>query len=294
MSKFDFTSTVNKLQASFKKDQRRAEQFGVGNSLASISSDPKDYVVLPDWFKKYFGVMGLRFGHMVEIAGEPDSGKTSLSILAMKAAQEQGYAVIYAETEGKTSSDDLEAAGIDSKGILTIHSKITEEVYDGVNRALDLIKDEFPNEKILLVIDSYGNTTSMRDSEIDLTQKTQQVGGAAKTNRMGLGSIAAKQLNQDIAVLVVNYTYDNIGGVGKTHAGGKGLGFYTMLRIQSSRKAWYEKTLSGVKVRAGADVLWKTYKNHYSKSIKDEEGNQRLLPKQLVLRISGEGFQEIE
>lgn len=293
MSKFDFSKTINKIQASYKKDERRASQFGLGNSLEKVSNNPEDYVVMPEWYKEQYGVMGLRFGHFVQIAGEPDSGKTSLSLLAMKHAQEQGIAVVYVETEGKTSEEDLIAAGIDPNGVITVHTKITEEVFEGVSTALDALKVDYPDAKILLIIDSYGNTTSMRDSEIDLTQKAQQVGGAAKTNRMGLGAIAAKQLEQEIAVLVVNYTYDNIGSVGKTNAGGKALGFYSMLIIQSSRKAWYERQINGQKVRAGADVLWKTYKNHYAKALKDESGEQILLPKDGVFRISAEGFKPL-
>lgn len=293
MSKFDFSKTIDKIKNSYKKDERRANQFGLGDSLETVSDNPEDYVVMPEWYKETYGVPGLRFGHFVQIAGEPDSGKTSLSLLAMKQAQEQGHAIVYVETEGKTSREDLIAAGLEPNGIITVHTKITEEVYEGINKALDTIFDDYPDAKVLLVIDSYGNTTSMRDSELDLTAKTSMVGGAAKTNRMGLGAIAARQINNEIAVLVVNYTYDNIGSVGKTNAGGKALGFYSMLIIQSSRKAWYERQISGVKHRAGADVLWKTYKNHYAKSLKDENGEQRLLGKEAVFRISGEGFKKL-
>lgn len=291
MGKFDFTKTIARVQDSYKKDARRASQFGLGNSLESVSNDPKDYVVLPPWWEQGTGVMGLRFGHFVQIAGEPDSGKTSLSLVAIRAAQEQGYGVIYAETEGKTGEGDLRAAGIDDKAVMIVHSKIAEEIYEGVNRAIEAFFIDFPGEKLLLVIDSYGNTTSMRDSAIDLTKQNSMVGGPAKTNRMGIGSIAAKQIVDPIAVLVVNYTYDNIGSVGKTNAGGKALNFHCMLTIQSQRSGWYERTVNGVKVRAGAFVKWRIYKNHYAKALVDETGKQRLLPNEINLKISGDGIE---
>lgn len=291
MSKFDLSRTISKIQASFKNDERRSSQFGLGNSLESVSNNPNDYVVLPDWFKSHFGIPGIKFGHFVQIAGEPDSGKTSLSLLAMKNAQEQGHLVIYAETEGKTGPEDLIEAGINPDEVIIVHTKVTEEVYDGVLTALDAVKIDYPEAKILLVIDSYGNTISMRDSEIDMTEKNSMVGGAAKTNRTGLGAISAKQITQEIAVLVVNYTYDNIGSVGKTNAGGKALNFHCMLTFQSSRTAWYDRTVQGQKVRAGADVIWKVYKNHYAKALKDENGEALLLPKEINLRISSNGFE---
>lgn len=294
MSKFDFTKTIKRVQDSYKKDARRASQFGLGNSLESVSKDPTDYVVMPSWWEDTYGVLGIKFGHFVQWAGEPDSGKTSLSLCAIKRAQEQGCGVIYAETEGKTGPEDLRAAGIDENGVIIVHSKISEEVYEGINRAIEAFFIDFPGEKLLLVIDSYGNTISMRDSAIDLTQSNGMVGGPAKTNRMGIGSIAAKQITDPIAVLIVNYTYDNIGSVGKTNAGGKALDFHCMLTVQSQRAGWYERTINGEKVRAGAFVKWRTYKNHYAKALVDADGKQKLLPKELNLRISGDGMEVVE
>lgn len=293
MSKFDFSKTIQKVQASYAKDERRARQFGLGNSLESVSQNPEDYVVLPEWFKEKFGILGLPFGKWVQISGRPDAGKTSLSLLSIKNAQDQGYAVIYVETEGKTGPEDLENAGIDPNGVMTISTSVTEEVFEGVNRGLDAIFDDYPDAKVLLVIDSYGNTTSQRDKELDQTQKVAMVGGSAKSNRLGLGAIKARQIDNDIAVLIVNYSYANLGSVGETNAGGRALEFLCSLIINASRKAWYERTVGGEKVRAGADVLWKTTKNHFAKSLKDADGNPILLPKQTVLRISSEGFKVI-
>lgn len=291
MSKFDFSKTIKRVQDSYKKDARRSGQIGLGSSLEAVSLDPADYVVLPDWFKDHTGVSGLRFGHVVQIAGDPDSGKTSFSLMAIKAAQDQGYGVVYVETEGKTGEGDLVGAGIDPKGVITIHTKITEEIFDAANRAIEAFFVDFPDAKLLVVLDSYGNTISMRDSAVDLTQSNGLVGGAAKTNRMGIGSIAAKQISDPIALLVVNYTYDNIGSPGKTNAGGKALDFHCMLTLQSQRTGWYERTVDGQKVRAGAFVKWRIYKNHYAKAIVGEDGKPKLFPKEINLRISAEGLQ---
>lgn len=293
MSKFNFSKTIEKVQNSFKKDERRAKQIGLGSSLESISTDPKDYVVLPNWWREKFGILGLKFGHFVQIAGTPDSGKTSLSLLAMRCAQEQGYGVIYVETEGKTGPEDLVAAGINPDGVITIHTKLTEEAFDASSKAIDAFFDDYPEDKLLFVFDSYGNTQSMRDSALDLTQGGALVGGAAKINRIGISALAAKQIEKPIAILFVNYTYANLGGVGRTNAGGEALNFHCMLTIQASRKAWYERTIGGEKVRAGADVLWKSYKNHYAKSLKNEDGTAIYLPKETVLRISDKGFEVV-
>ncbi len=289
--KFNFAKTIETVQATMKKDERRANQFGLGGSLVDMSKDPKDYVVMNDWWSKNYGVLGLRFGHIVQIAGDPDTGKTSISLEAIRRAQEQGYGVLYAETENKTGRQDLVNAGIDPEGVMILHTAITEELYDGIFKLSDQFFKDFPKEKLLLVVDSYGQTLSMRDSEIDMTEQSQKPGGAAKTNRLGLNALVSRMQTDPIAVLIVNYHYDNVGSVGKTNAGGKGLGFFSMLIIQTQRTGWVDATRQGQKVRLGARVKWRCTKNHYSKSNIDEAGNQIPLPPEVNLKITAAGIE---
>ncbi len=294
MGKFDFTKTIKRVQDSYKNDKRMANQIGLGNSLEEISHDPADYVVLDPWYKEKFGVLGLKFGHMVQWAGKSDSGKTSFSLYAMLKAQQQGYGIIYVETESKTGEEDLIAAGIDPDGVMCVNSSITEEAFELGLKAWDSFFSDFPSEKLLFVFDSYGNTTSMRDSGIQLTQKSAMVGGAAKTNRMGLSGMRARMIRDKVAVLIVNRTYDNMNSPGKTNAGGDALNFFSMLTIQSARKGWYERTVAGEKVRAGAVVIWNVYKNHYAKALKGEDGKTLLLPKSVQLKITGDGIEPMD
>jgi RecA/RadA recombinase len=167
-------------------------------------------------------------------------------------------------------------------------------VFDGIKRALEVLKLDFPDTKILLIIDSYGNTTSARDSEMDFTKDVARVGGAAKTNRGGLGSIKANMLKQQIAVLIVNYTYANIGSVGETNAGGRALEFFCQLIIQASRTGNLEKTRNGIKVKCGIKGRYRTTKNHFIKGLIDEAGDPLLLPKDMNFTVSAEGLKIID
>lgn len=292
--KFDFTKTIKRVQDSYKKDERMASQVGDGLTLEEISTNPEDYVVMAPWWKEKFGVMGLKFGHMVQVAGKSDSGKTSISLDAMKRAQDQGCGIIYVETESKTGPEDLIAAGIDPAGVICVNSSITEEAFELGLKAWESFFVDFPKEKMLFVYDSFGNTTSNRDAGISMTEKSAMVGGAAKTNRTGLSIMRAKMIKDKVAVLLVNRTYDNIGGKGKTNAGGDAINFFSMLTVQTARKGWYEKTVGGQKVRAGAVVVWNVYKNHYAKALRDTDGKTILLPKFVELKITGDGIQPVE
>ena len=81
-----------------------------------------------------------------------------------------------------------------------------------------------------------------------------------------MNKLIAKRDENDVAVLMINYTYDNIGSPGKTNAGGKAVNFFSCLTYQTSRKQWLEKTVKGEKVRIGARVQWRLFKNHIDKS----------------------------
>lgn len=294
MSKFDFTKTIKRVQDNYKKDQRMANQVGDGLTLEEISTNPADYVVMDPWWEEKFGVMGLKFGHMVQVAGKSDSGKTSISLAAMKKAQEQGFGIIYVETESKTGPEDLISAGIDPAGCICVNSSITEEAFELGLKAWESFFVDFPSEKLLFVYDSFGNTVSQRDSGLSMTEKGSMVGGHAKTNRLGLSAMRAKMIKDPVAVLLINRTYDNMNSPGKTNAGGDAINFFSMLTVQTARKGWYEKTVKGEKVRAGAIVIWNVYKNHYAKALKGADGKIKLLPKYVELKITGEGISPVE
>lgn len=294
MAKFDFSKTIKRVQDSYKKDVRMSNQIGLGDALEEISNDPADYVLMAPWWKEKFGVMGLKFGHMVQVAGKSDSGKTSISLDAIKRAQEQGYAVIYVETESKTGQEDLIAAGIDPNGVVCVNSSITEEAFELGLKAWDSVFVDYPDAKLLFVYDSFGNTVSQRDSSLSMTEKGSMVGGHAKTNRLGLSAMRAKMIKDPVAVLLINRTYDNLNSPGKTNAGGDAINFFSMLTVQTARKGWYERTVNQEKVRAGAVVIWNVYKNHYAKALRGPDGKTILLPKFVELKITDEGIEPVE
>ena len=295
MKKFDLSKVVAKVKASIK-DPKRQNQVRLGSELHSLSDNPEDYVVMPDWWKESYGFMGLPFGKIVQIAGDSDSGKTSLCIEVMKAAQTQeNVAILYIETENKTSPDDLKAWGVDPDNIMLVQSSIVEEAFDSAFKMLDAFFDQYPDGNILFIYDSYGNVVSMRDSEIDIVTESQKPGGSAKINRMGINKLVSRMANDKIAALIVNYVYDQIGiGHSKVNAGGKALNFFSFLTIQSSRLAWIDAQVKGEKVRKGAKVRWKVFKNHAMKSVKDVEGNLIYLPKEIDLEITAEGIKRVK
>jgi RecA/RadA recombinase len=292
-SGFDFSGIIGDIKETLKRDKRDSDtsKISLADEMNPVSRNPEDYVVMPTWFDQAYGVLGIPFGKIVQIAGDSDTGKTSFCIESMKAAQAQGHGIIYVETEGKTSKEDLEAWGVNPKGVLIIETNITEEAFDLSFRAINSFFKNYPKAKVLFVFDSFGNTISLRDSDLDITTEHQKVGGSAKTNRLGLGRLIALMSQHPIACLLVNYTYDNMGSVGKVEAGGKGLKFYTMIGIHSQRTGDWVVKENKIDVKRGAFVRWSTFKNHFQKSAIDADGNRRTLPKKLEMKISAKGIE---
>lgn len=284
MSKFKMDSLASDIRKQFKDKPNLAKRIGVGSNLSKL--EDKDYIIMPPWWKQCTGVQGLPFGKLVMIAGDSDSGKTSAAIEAMKAAQSQDVGVIYVETEGKTTEKDFISWGVDPEAILLVQSSIAEEAFELLFAAWDGFKTKYPGAKLLVVFDSIGNVVSQRDSEIDLMEQNSQPGGKGKINRLAINKMIAKRDEDQAAILIINYTYDNMGSPGKTNAGGKAVNFFSSLTFQTSRRGWAEKTVSGTKIRIGADVTWKLFKNHL-----DKAGSNQ---KEFTLRITSEGIKVLD
>lgn len=264
MAKIDISKVVSNVQKLYAKDSSKAGKIGVGDNLRGLQDS--DFIMMPDWWQKGTNTKGIPFGKLVMIAGDSDSGKTSCAVAAMKAAQAQDVNVIYVETEGKTTTEDLTAWGVDASQIMLVQSSVAEEAFELLFKIWDEFFKVAPEGKLLVVFDSLGNVVSKRDSEIDLTSQNQKPGGKGQINRLGLNKLIAKRDEHDVAVLMINYTYDNIGSPGKTNAGGKAVNFFSCLTYQTSRKSWLEKTVKGEKFRIGAKVTWKLFKNHLDKA----------------------------
>ena len=280
MSKFDMNSLASDIRKQFKDNPKLAKRIGVGTNLSKL--EDKDFIIMPEWWQNVTGVKGVPYGKLIMLAGDSDSGKTSAAIEAMKAAQAQEVGIIYVETEGKTTEKDLQAWGVDPSGILLVQSSIAEEAFELLFSAWDGFKSKYPGSKLLVVFDSIGNVVSQRDADIDLIEQDSKPGGKGKVNRLAINKMVAKRDEDQAAVIIVNYTYDNIGSPGKTNAGGKAVNFFSSLTFQTSRKGWLEKTVKGEKVRYGALVRWVNFKNHL-----DRSGIKR---KEFDLKITSDGI----
>lgn len=277
---YDVSDIVKSVKKAFK-NEKISSKVGVGTDLKQLG--PEDFIKLGSWWQEPTCTYGIPFGRITCLAGNADSGKTSVAIQTMKAALEQNCGVIYAETENKTTEKDMRAWGVDPSQVIIISSTIAEEMYELVLAAWEAFKDKYPEVPLLVIIDSIGNLISMRDDDIDMLEQNSMPGGKGKANRVGLSRIVSRMNRDNAAVLLISYTYDNMGSPGKKTAGGEALHLYSVLMYQTSRKGWLEKTAQGVKHRVGAEVKFTLQKNHINK---EEPGL-----KEIFFRITKDGIE---
>ena len=255
----DFKAAADEIRATYK-DKKKASMISTGAEMTTPTA-PEDFVVMPEWFQRMSGTLGLPYGFVVMIAGNTDSGKTSFTIEAMKSAQEQDVNIILVDTEKKTTSKRLSDWGVNPDHVARVQPEYLEEAYDGIDKWVDYIKDADPDARILIIFDSVGNTPSFKETE-NAVDDTLQLGLAAKSNKRGMRRLVPRLKRDNISMLLINQTYDNIASPGRTNAGGKAMDFFSCLTYQTSRKGWLEKTVKGEKKRIGAKVRWTLYKNH--------------------------------
>lgn len=280
MSKPDLSKIVSDVQKLYKKDDVKASRIGLGDNLRTLADT--NFLVMPEWWQQATNTRGIPFGGYVMLAGDSDSGKTSAAIEAMKAAQQAEMSIIYVETENKTTTQDLKNWGVDPAQVILVKSTIAEEAFDLLFKVWDSFTKNYPSQKLLVVFDSIDNVISKHDIESDQSDTNQKPGGKGRSNRVGINKLVARSQNGHVATLLINYTYDNIGSPGKTNAGGKALNLFSSLTFQTSRKSWIEGTVKGQKIRKGARVVWKLFKNHIDK--------QNPGPKVVELDITSEGI----
>jgi RecA/RadA recombinase len=282
MPKFDMESIVADIRKGIK-DDKLSNKVGSVTDLQVLTDS--DFIVLGDWWQQSTKTRGIAFNRLTVFAGNSDSGKTSAAIQSIKAAVEQDCGIIYAETEMKTTEKDFTDFGVDPSRVILLSSNIAEELYTLVFQAWDSFRSLYPDVPLLVVIDSIGNLISLRDQDMDMLEDNQKPGGGGKANRLGLSKLMAKMGSDKskTAVVLISYTYENIGSQGSTTAGGKALHLFSSLMYQTSRKGWLYKTVKGEKIKVGAEVVFTLQKNHINKS---DPGDPKI-----VFRITKDGFE---
>jgi RecA/RadA recombinase len=265
-TKLDIQKLVESAKDRFGKGKKLvANRLKTGDQIV-LSDDPNDYitsVAVEKFWKPLTGIVGIPWGRIVQIAGKADSGKSSASMLFMKAAQDSGHLVVLWDSEGKFDSRRFrDKMGGDPSQLPIAPSR---SILEGVSQTVSYIhaaKEMDPTCRILVVWDSVGASLNSAEDEAN-DDYSKQPGVTAKEV-----SWAIRRFNQliekyrddetgeyTISVLCINQVYANIGSVGFKQKGGAELEYLSSIILEMSRIKNLTKIRKGEKVKFGTICL---------------------------------------
>jgi RecA/RadA recombinase len=271
--KFDISALVDKARGIYgKSDAGLAKQISSGSNIVRPEKDT-DFVLWTkgDHWQKLTGTKGIPFGKIIQIAGRPDSGKSTHAMCFMADAQSQGVLVILWDAEGKFSQRRYDSKmGGNSNELLVVQ---TNSIQDGVMHVANTIhaaKQLDPNVKVLIVWDSVGASLNSKEDSEETEEASNQPGVDArdiakavkKLNKTMFRYFNKETGEHSVGCLVVNQVYANIGSVGTKEKGGAQLEYLSSLILNLSRKSDLTKTRGGIKVKHGIVSRAKVKKNH--------------------------------
>lgn len=122
---------------------------------------PDKYVILDECLQEVIGIPGIPLGHITQVYGKSDTGKTSLLFHIAAQAQKQGILPVFIMTEGKVDWTRAEKMGVDvGQCILNEECQTLEDVFGAIDRIVsDVGMGELPMDTVILW-DSIGSLPS--------------------------------------------------------------------------------------------------------------------------------------
>jgi recombination protein RecA len=227
------------------------------NGYIDSGSYALNYVITGDMFKGY------PKGRVVELFGDPSTGKSLCIYTAIAEFQRQGGVVILDDTEYAFSEPFGKLLGVDCSSLIVLHSETVEEHFEKIfleyfeeglkkeddgeeepskkedkkkNKKrkapiVDRLLERFGNGKIMVCLDSVAQLSTRHELDVKFEKSDMT---KAKKIRTGIRLIVKKLSSNDITYLISNHTIANIGNMydDKTTPGGKAIPFQCAVRLE--------------------------------------------------------------
>jgi recombination protein RecA len=264
-------SVLERVQGLYSKDPSMQRILSHSHGMPKVYAEA-DGVPLPvgNPIRNMTGLPCLPYSKICQVAGKPDTGKSTTAAEVMAAAQKNGFEVVVWDAEDKL---DLMRFAVEFGGTPeALHLIKTNEIRKGgqlVKDYINVLKEDNPDAKILVVWDSVGASVSRSETERNLADERHgQPGQDAKEAGSVVRHIVGmfNKYPDSISVLLVNQTYAKIGFMqhGEQAKGGSGIEYFSSLIIGLKRIKTLTRTEKKVKVKYGIITRATVTKNHLS------------------------------
>lgn len=210
---------------------------------------------------------GSPVGRMMEIYGDPSSGKSLIAAQLAAEAQAAGNIVAYIDTESAVSKGFFEKIGVKVDELIYYAPDTVEEVFEFCDTAINIKQSIDPDGYMLLIWDSVAATSSI----VEMEKKYGDIGypDQARKISQSLRKITRKFSHERIAAVFINQTRKKLGvmfGDSDTTFGGNAIAFHASVRValKLSNKLTREKEYGKGKRIVGLNTHAVVVKNKVS------------------------------
>lgn len=256
--------TINKLRDGINKD------LGKKVALDLNTEDIKQvdqWIVMPEWFQTLIGEGdGIPCGHITQVIGKSDSGKTSLIMQMMIACQKSGGIVFLIDSEHKFQWKRFIRFGGDVNSVVPMVVNSLEEAwtaFDAMVEQVKTLRKTDPQLPILMIWDSIA--ASIPDAIMESEAGQAHVAVQAKQNNQEVLKFRQSIRRLNIAAVLINHSYFSMGGYGAPEEiikGGSELFFQSSLIIKCQKMGWIDRTQDKVKQIIGVKTKLRPFKGH--------------------------------
>jgi len=241
------------------------KQFGKG-SIMKLGGDVKANVeIIPTGaltLDVALGVGGLPRGRVIEIFGPEASGKTTLTLSAIREIQKKGGVAAFIDAEHAFDSTYAKIIGVNLDDLLISQPDTGEQ-------ALEITETLVRSNAVdLIVIDSVAALTPRAEIEGDMGDS--HMGLQARLMSQALRKLTAAISKSRTCVIFINQIREKIGvmfGSPETTPGGRALKFYCSVRLDLRKIA----TLKSGELVIGNHVRAKVVKNKVAPPFREAE-----------------------
>jgi len=240
-----------------KKESVREENVPLEQLVSSlreyVESPPMEEFGTTSWFLptgnlaldwilsgRVDGTGGYPGGKIIELFGDPSTGKSLLIAKAGASIQQMGGVFIIADTEERWDSQFAKLHGVDPALVIPFSHKAVETVESFTVQCYDVL-DKIPRgTKALIALDSLASLSSIKemgDMEDDKRIASDQ-GQKAKKIKASMRILRSKISETDAILLIANHIMDNPNSPvpnARTTPGGRGVRFHSSVRLEMER-----------------------------------------------------------
>ena len=239
--------------------------YGENDSLLQV----KSWIPLKQFFKDGTGGEGFPCGHITQIIGKPDSGKSTLAMEGMVACQKAGGIVFLIDSEHKFSMPRLALMGGKPTEVLVTPTKTLEEAWDSIEKILKeakTLREEGVTVPIMVLWDSIA--ASVPDSMMEGESGDSHMALEAKLNNKNVRRMKQLIEEAEVAFVGINHYYMTVPKNKYEQPkvvikGGEELEFASLLIIRTTQGAKITRNVFNEEQQIGRVTKFFVHKGHF-------------------------------